>query len=328
MAEKKNNTESKIHGLVILKGNASEDKLSESTYSFEDVDQENKIKLFHELVPYGAAYRYSITIVNESKAPITEIKIKINFPNFLEFTRITPQIINIMHSQSDVSGKQINFEIEELSETTNKLISLFFIPITLNIKGEIDTKITYVNNKDFVRVLNAKSAEINLKSTKIQPKNIQASQISKFLEIKGIKKGIKSFGIASTKKQDVTQFFDQIEQLLKMYKFQLIAKDNTKKIAWFFGTDVESNADILVIGQIVSNKVEFLAASQQHSTVISCLTILANEFKKRLLNIGVVESLDQIYNLICINCGGILDRFPKKGEALECSTCHKSVKIW
>jgi hypothetical protein len=328
MAKKDVIKESKIHGLVILKGAPAKEKSDESTYAFESVDQENKIKLTHELVPFGASYRYSILLVNESLAPITEIKIRIRFPEFLTLTRISPTTISINHQPEESGAKQLNLEIDELSETSKNQTNLYFKPILLNKQGELRTNITYVNNKDFIRVLDSDPADINIVEPEIEGKIIPSSNIAGFLKTNGIKKAIKSLGIATKENQNVDIYFGQIEQLLNLHKFQLITKDENKKIAWFFGMDLNTKEDILVIGQIVANKIEFLAASQHHPVLISLLAILSNEFKKRILSIGKIESMDSIYELECKFCGGVFDRFPSKGEAIECKNCNRAQIIW
>ena len=328
MAEKKKNDGSQIHGLVILKGAPGKQKSDESTYAFESVDQEKKIKLAHELVPFGAGYRYSVLLINDSQAPITEIKARIKIPNFLTLSRISPPTIPIIPNHDESGAKQLNFEIDELSETSRKQINFYFNPLPQNNKGELNTYITYVNNKDFVRVLNSDDKKIVITLPKIESKVIPSSKISEFLKIEGIKKAVKSLGIAAQKKADLDQYFNHIEQLLSMHKFQLIAKDDKKRIAWFFGADSISKQDILVIGQIVSDKVEFLAASKLHPILISLLTMLSTDYKKRIQNIGIIKSIDQIYDLECKYCGAIFERFPAKGESIECKNCHREQTIW
>lgn len=329
MAEQNNKKGSKIHGLVLFKGVSGKEKPDESTYAFESVDQEKKIKLAHQLVPYRSAYLYSIMLINDSLAPITEIKIKIKFPEFLILSRINPPEFSANRPQRDELGsQQVNLEIDELSETSQKQINFYFNPIPRNNKGDINTYITYVNNKDFVRVLNSDTKKIEIVLPKIEPKIISSAKISEFLKIEGIKKAVKSLGIGTKNKVDLDLYFSHIEQLLGMHKFQLIAKDDKKRIAWFYGTDLSSKQEILVIGQIVSDKVEFLAAAQIHPILISLLAILSEDYKKRITSIGIVKSTNEIYDLECEFCGAIFERFPAKGELIECKNCHREQTVW
>ncbi len=318
-----------LQGPVILKSqNTSESQKAE--ISFEQVDQENKINLSNDLIPYNASYRYSISLKNESLAPITEIKAIIKFPAFLKISRYSPPILESKQSKSDKKGYyQLQFEIEELSEKSETQIICYFSPNSNNNIGELNTYITFVNNKDYIRVINSKPIEIRIKPATIQPKIIPSSEITTFLKTKDIKKGIKSLGIASKKKTNLDLFFNFIDQNIKLHKFQLIAKDNEKKISWYFGTDLATSQDILVIGQIVSNKVEFLAASQNHQIIISLLSNLSENFKKRALSVGgMIRSIKEIYDLECKYCGAVLPYFPKQGESVECKSCKKEQILW
>jgi hypothetical protein len=320
-----------LQGPVLLKSQkTSESESQKAEISFEHIDQENKIKLTNDLIPYSASYRFSILLKNESLAPITEIKAIIKFPAFLKLSRYSPLVLESKQSKSDKKGyNQLQFEIEELSEKSETQITCYFSPNSNNNIGELNTYITFVNNKDYIRVINSKPIEIRIKPVTIQPKIIPSSKITNFLKIKDIKKGIKSLGIPSKKNTNMDLFFNFIDQNIKLHKFQLIAKDNEKKIAWYFGTDLASNQDILVIGQVVSNKVEFLAASQNHQIIISLLSNLSDSFKKRAASIGgMIRSIKEIYDLECKYCGAVLPYFPSKGESIECKTCKKEQILW
>ena len=320
-----------LQGPVLLKSQeASESESQKAEISFEQVDQENKIKLSNDLIPYNASYRYSILLKNESLAPITEIKASIKFPTFLKISRYSPLVLESKQSKSDKKGyNQVQFEIEELSEKSETQIICYFSPNSNNNIGELSTYITFVNNKDYIRVINSKPIEIRIKPATIQPKIIPSSEISTFLKIKDMKKGIKSLGIPLKKKTNLDLFFNFIDQNIKLHKFQLIAKDNEKKIAWYFGTDLATGQDILVIGQIVSNKVEFLAASQNHQIIISLLSNLSDNFKKRASSVGgLIRSVKEIIDLECKYCGAVLPYFPKRGESVECKSCNKENILW
>ncbi len=330
---KKRKKENKIHGLVLLKTETVQKKsIPERTYKVEDVDQENKIKLYFNLVPSGSLYRYSILLINESLAPIVEVKIKVKIPNFLELKRYSPTNIDISFPSSDERGfSLINMEIDELNEKSRTQLNLYFTPESLDKKGPLNTVITYVNNKDFVRVIDSEPMEIIINPLNIQPKIIASTEISIFLKLEGIKKVIKSLGIANVIENDTTLnlFFNHVNLILQNHEFQLIAIDNEKRVAWYYGTDLESRKDILIIGQIVSNKIEFLAASQNHQILIPLLIILSKEFKKHILNIGdIIGNVEQIYNVECKYCGTVLPYFPKKGVSIECKNCHKEQVLW
>lgn len=330
MTQKQKN-KSQIHGLVVFKGRLAQGKQEQIEIAppIEDIDQENKIKLSCEFRPSGASYRCSILLENESMAPITEIKARIKYPNLLVLTRHYPPAIKRSEPKIESGMKQINFEVEKLNENSVQQISFYFIPLIINVKGDILASTSYINNKGFIRALNLEPIEIKIDPISIQPKIIPSSQIGVFLKIEGLEKAIKShgIGIGLKKKANLDLYFSHAEKLLKMHNFQLITKDNEQKIIWFFGNEFESQEDILVIVQLVYSKIEFLAASKNASILVSLLTKLSNDFKGSIASTGLV-SIDQIYNLECKNCGNILNSFPEKGMEIECQNCNTKQVVW
>jgi hypothetical protein len=326
--KQKERNPNKTHGLVFFKPTVQEEVGEKELYPFEKVDQENKIKLEYSFKPFGEHYLYSILLINQSLAPITEVKIKVKFPEFLTLKRCTPPLINIPTTVEEKGKKQINIEYDEFNENSKRQLNLHFAPLSVKKFGEIRTFVTFVNNKDYVRVLNSEPVEINVAKVEITPKIIPSFQITKILQVPGIKKAMKSFGISTNLEVDLSFYFNIVEQMFRSYDFQLIAKDPNKNIIWYFGTDIETQKDILVIGQLVSNKVEIIASSQNHDLIISLLTQITNDFKDRILRRGIVNSIDDIHELECKYCGAILPYFPDKGESIECQNCKYEQVLW
>ncbi|MFX1366227.1 MAG: hypothetical protein ACFFCE_07015 [Promethearchaeota archaeon] len=314
--------------LVIFKEKEELKKKPRDKYTFEKVDQEYRIKCKCSFSPFGSHFRYSILIDNQSLAPITEMKIKIRYPNFLTLIRAFPPTIRIHQITAEEETNQINFEFDELKENSNKQIHLHFSPNLLEKKGDIRTIVTYVNNKDIVRVIDSRPAEITVDKIVLEPKVVPSSFVRDFSKQPGIKKVIKSMGIAIEHQVHSEIIFDILEQLFLLHNFQLIAKDVEKRILWYIGTESFSKEDILAIGQIVSNKIEIIASSLDHYLLISFLTQISNDFKQFLILNGIINSKDKVHDLECKNCGAILDYFPKKNEHIECKTCNYEQTVW
>ncbi len=321
--------EHSVHDLVLFKIKESSKTNEKDSYSFECVDQENKVKFRTELAPFMGNYRYSVLITNDSEAPVSEIKIRIRFPHFLQLNRATPNTIRVENlKEIEKNIMQFNVEFDELAESSNKQLNFFFTPLTLNNKGDLNSYLTFVNNKDFVRVLNSEPLEIKINPININPKIVTSEIVGTFLKIKDIKKAIKSIGIGMDSDPNFDLLFNHVEQVIRAHNFYLIVKDPIKKISWFYGSEIESKEDVLVIGQIVSNKVEFLAASKNHPILVSILTELTTDFKKRILSMALIKSLDQTHDLECKFCGTPLPIFPKKGETIECKACKEEQVVW
>lgn len=327
--KKKERNPNKTQNLVIFKEQEEPPKKTINKYTFEEVDQEYKIKCKCVYAPFGSHFRYSILIDNQSHAPITELNIKIRYPEFLTLTRAFPPTIRIPQVITEKKKKnQINLEFDELNEKSNKQIHLHFSPNSLDRKGDIRTIVTYVNNKDTIRVLDSGPAQIIVDKIVLEPKIVPSSYISEFSNQPGIKKVIKSMGIAIEHQVHSEIIFDILENLFLLHNFQLVTKDVKKKILWYFGTESLIKEDILAIGQIVSNKIEIIASSLNHYLLISFLTQFSNNFKQHLVVNGIISSKEKVLDLECKNCGAILSFFPQKSERIECQKCNYEQTIW
>jgi len=326
---KNQKNDSQIQGLIVFKGKLAQIKTREiiEEKKQQEVDQENKIKLLSELIPFGALYRYSILFVNESLAPITEIRARVKFPELLFLIRHYPLSIIFSTSKIGIDETQITFEIDSLDGNSKLQISLYFTLADINVKGEIMLSTSFINNKGFIRTLNVDPTILKLQPFRFEQKNIPSEEIGAFLRLEDMKKAVKSMGVGIKKKPNLDLFFNHATQLIKLHNFKLITKDEKNRIAWFFAHELESNEDILVISQIVSNKVEFLATSKDPSLLVSFLSNLSTDFKKSISSTGVV-AIDQIFNLECKFCGNILPSFPKKGDSIECLKCNNEQVVW
>jgi len=328
MTKKAKHTEPEhIHELVIFKTKEEKQSKIVDQYSFEEIDQENMVVLKNLFVPFAAHYRYSIILENQSLAPISDVKIKVTYPEFLKLTR-SKAIVHLPETVKKEDKKQITIEFAELNEKSNKQIHLHFSPMTLDANGELRTVVSFVNNKDFIRVLTSNPAIVYIDKITIEPKIIPSTFIGEFSKSPGIKKVIKSLGIGAHKKIKIEMCFDILEQILFIRNFQLIAKDANKQILWFFGDELESKAEILIIAQIVLRKVEIIGISQNQHLLISLLTLLTRDFEDRFLFDGIINKRTEVYNLECKYCGAILPNFPKKGKSIECKNCNYEQVIW
>ncbi|MHA1913174.1 MAG: hypothetical protein ACW986_02045 [Promethearchaeota archaeon] len=324
MADKKNRIDSdNTHNLVIF-GKSKED----TKFSFETIEQEDKIRLANDFNQYGGHYRYSIKLYNDSLASITEVKVKIDYPKFLVIARSYPLTVYIPEAVEEAGNLKSIVEFDELNERSSKEIHLYFTPQSLGHHGELKTIVTYVNNKDFVRVLNSEPVEIRLNEIMIMPKIIPSSRIREFSQKPGMKKAIKSMGIELHSNVNFDIFYNIVEQIFRRNNLQLIAKDPEKRILWYLGADVDLRDDVLIIGQIVSNKVEIITLSKNHTELISFLTLLSNGVKAHIVERGIVNTVDRIHDLECKYCGAVLPYFPEESEEIRCTKCNYEQIVW
>ncbi|MBY9011441.1 MAG: hypothetical protein KGD70_03625 [Candidatus Lokiarchaeota archaeon] len=336
MSKKKIDQDSEdAHELILFRELSAKDSIKFEDEPLQYVDQEDKINMVYKLIPFGGNYLYSLVIKNQSADPITEVKISIIIPEFFKLCRSTPPTLTIESLESEdesnnevIEEKQVKMEFELLNGDSQKQINLYLRPVLLEKKGKIRSFITFVNNKDFVRAIDTDTINIELNPFSIERKIIPRSEIKRFLEKPWIKKANKSIGISYDGIFDENYFFEQIIKTIQDVNFQLILKNQTNKISWFCGTDLVSGNDILVIGQIIEGKIEWLAASSNPHLLISVLTHFVNLFKHEMLQIGRISSEDQIYSLECKYCGNTLPYFPGRGKSIECNKCNYEQIIW
>lgn len=339
MSDNKNGSDqSKIQSLILFKAEIKE-TLQKEAEALESVEQEDQIKLVYEIKPYGGNYRYSIMLINQSSQSITNVKIKIMFPGFLELHRCSPPTIIVDESKKNKNEtQQVKLDFDELPKSTKKQINLYLIPKTLNHKGEIRTYVNFVNYQDYVRVLNSDPVDIIVPPLTIEKVIIPSSKIEEIYNDKDFKKALKSYGVGvegEDKEDKYDLYFNIIEQILRFHNMQLIAKDIKKRVLWYYGkcwnkNEIETSHqfEVLVIGQIVSNKIEFLITSKNPEFLVSLATIISTDLKRRILSTGIIKSVDEIHDLECKNCGVVLKSFPMKGELIECENCNLDQLVW
>ena len=189
-------------------------------------------------------------------------------------------------------------------------------------KGKISGQIKYVNYKDFVRLLMIEALEYNLTVPRIIPKEIPNELIEEYNSASHRKRDIRSYGLPD--KLNPLTAFNHIIQIIRSKNFMLLTKvaEENRKIAWFFGTTEDSQIEILVVGQVIENKIEFYASSTNEQILSALLTSFSMDLKRRILISSVVRSEKEIYDLFCVECGGTLPYFPKPGEFVDCKYCN------
>jgi hypothetical protein len=319
-----------LQDLVIFNDISTEVKDIEGiSKTSEDIDQENQIKLFTELIPHMGKYRYSSRLHNESNAPITEVKIKIQYPSFLKLTHtIPPTISHVGNKEEEDVSEQVKVEFDELNENEKKEVVLYFNPSDSLEQAEIKSFAAFINKDDYARVINSEPLQIGLKEISIQPKIIPSAQISEFVKNPEIRKAIKSIGLGLEKSLDYEFLFNRLEVVLRAKGFQFIAKDKEKHILWYYGTELDSDNDLLVVGQEKNHKLEWIVTCKDPELIIAVITTLMHELKENLLRMGIIDSQGQVYDLDCKACGYVLPEFPEKGKLVSCDKCGIEQIVW
>jgi hypothetical protein len=326
--ERKQANDANLKGLVVFKAEKSPKGIKQESVSLEHVDQEDKIKIIHEFKPFGSSYRYTLLIANQSKAPISEAKIKIQFPEFVDLIRCHPPECSNELEQMEEGVKQIKIRVDKVEANSQRQYSFFLTPLYLGTEGEIRSFLTFVNSQDYVRALDSRPILAIFSPISIERKILPTSQIKVFSESLQNKRAIRSIGIANNEKFDQDLYFRLLQQVMEDQNYQLITKIENSRIAWFFGMDLVSGLDVLVVAQIIKNKVEWFAVCNNPHIIISVLTKLVNEYIVLLIFKKLIEAPTQVFNLECKNCGAVLPYFPKRGESINCDNCNTPQIVW
>jgi hypothetical protein len=281
-----------------------------------ETSQEDLVKLIVNLGYVGSNIKVGIKIINDSDYSISEVNIKILYSNIKLF------YIKPKHEYSQLDSG-ISLRFPNIKSQEKYSFDIFFKPEEVGI-GEIKGQFQYVNYKDFVRFIRIEKLFYDITPPSVVPKEISLDEIQAFNSRKENKKDIRSYGLPD--KLSPMGAFNHLIQIIRSYNFKLVEKSEEPNnlVSWFFGqTDLdEQELEILVVGQIVNSKIEFFASSQNEQIISALLTAFSIDLKKRMINSRVAGDEDEIFDLYCKNCGGVLPYFPAVGKTVQCKYCE------
>ncbi|MFW9823937.1 MAG: hypothetical protein ACFFE4_13415, partial [Candidatus Thorarchaeota archaeon] len=142
---KKSSTQKELHELVIFKHKDKPREVITDRYQVEKIQKEDKIKILNSFTTQGIHFRYSVLINNENSTTISNIKIDISYPDFLECAGIYPQIMNAFCQIENNHDKMniITLNLERLTANSEKHIYLHFTPTSKLAIGEFNTVLSY-----------------------------------------------------------------------------------------------------------------------------------------------------------------------------------------
>jgi hypothetical protein len=286
----------------------------------KETSQEDLVKFIVNVAYVGSNIRIGFKIMNNSDFGISDVYIKLIHSDQLSLFRIKPKF------DFDKISSGISIKLPKIREKSQLALNVYFKADTLGI-GEIKGQFQYVNYQDFVRFIRIENLFYNLNPPKIVPKEIPTFEIEEYTKKEGIKRDIRSYGLPDNLNPNVA--FNHISQIIKNYNFKLITKNEQpdQSIIWYFGETEDQEFSVLVVGQIINNKIEFYASSKNEQIISALLTAFSIDLKKRIINSHVVSSEEEIYDLYCDSCGGVLPYFPKPGEKVICKWCNNEVTV-
>lgn len=327
---KKRSSQPDIQGLTIFQHKERPGKIKTNKYLVSKTNKEDKITVTNSLTPQGMYFRYSIIISNEKSESISDLNITIFTPIILEIKESYPQKLKIASTSKDNQDKSniINLELKILRGKSSEKIYFHFKSSGKLGNGEFVSILKYTDHNGKEKEIKSQSMKIHLEDLKILPKIISHLRIREITQIPGMKRTLISLGIGTTKKLNSKKIFETIEQIFVSYNFQFITKDKEKGILWIYGSESNSNHDILALSKIGINIIEIIAYSTNFIILSQFLCSLNNKIRSLLLTKKLIKPSTIIYELECDNCGESLPYFPKVGESIICIKCSHEQFIW
>jgi hypothetical protein len=327
---KKGRSQEKIHGFVVFKHKERPKKKKTDKYFVEKIQKEDNFKIINSLSAHGIHYRYSIVLQNDKSTSIKDLKIRISYPDFLEYAGSFPLELIVSSCITDKQDKisNLNLNLKRLKGNNTQQIHIHFTPSSQLAIGELKTLLNYKNNKGKERRINTNPIIIQINDIIITPKIISHSRIRDFSKIPNMKRALLILGIGTNKKSFPKKIYDIFESLILSYNFQLITKDKERGILWFFGYESKFDKDIFAISKIGSNFIEIIAHSKDPVLLGLFFFSIKKNLLRQLLIKKTIKPNVKIFSLECLNCGSHLPYFPKKGENITCTTCSFEQIVW
>ncbi|MHA1783012.1 MAG: hypothetical protein ACTSUL_06260 [Promethearchaeota archaeon] len=326
MNNKKKDSED-MHDLLIFKETEAPKESEIEKLPEETVLDDIKVKIFSDLKPIGRFYRYTLIFINNSQETIQNIKVTINFSKFLIIYRHSPPTLPLTNFKTD-EGKQVIVFLNEINPKNSKKLSIFFSTKDVIDSGKVKVKLDIMKSLDILKELELNPVNIDFHPIAFEPKIIPTSQIGYFIKDPTNRKAIRSIGIDFSNKENFEKVFPLMQEMIKAQNFQLLSVDENRKISWYFGTELVSGADVLMIGRIIENKIEYFAISKNPDILVSLIAYISKSFINRLILNQMIKSEDEVIDLECKYCGYVLPYFPNKNDPIKCSKCGIEQVIW
>jgi len=266
----------------------------------------------------GYKLKVKVKFRNNSSEPISNCRLKINFPTILEFYGVQPEMDN------ELTNNAITINIGAINAKETLNVGILFNYGTSK-KATISGLFQYSNAKGFARLLRIDEFSTSFVLPPFIAGTLTVDAIKNFMKDEQQFKHILAFGVPKTISQDQAQ--EYMERVVLQHGFLNISKVKKDNITMSFysgrvETPTHDYIEVLCVPQIKSNIMQIYAAAKVDELVVSLLRSLALDVEKIMLADGVIPSANILLDLNCINCGAVLPKNPAKGEEIECKFCQ------
>ncbi len=261
--------------------------------------------------------RLKFTIANGSSAKISEVIVKVGYPKSLRLIQVKPaQYLKRLDGQAIVI-------LPVILPKSGAPIIFYFKPVQLE-KYILKGALQFTNARDFVRMVALDTLQFDIPIIQIETGNEVTSEYIEQYVRTCETRGIRSYGLPSSISPQTA--YIHVKQILKSYNFQFISEiENDQMIAaWYFGKETGTGKEYVAAGQVYNQKIELFLSGPDEKAIIGMLTDFGQKLRSRMITSRIINSPEELNDLMCPHCGGTLERLPKVGENVSCNWCKET----
>ncbi len=261
--------------------------------------------------------RLKFTIGNASSAKISEVIVKVNYPKSLRLVQVKPaQYLKRQDGQAIVT-------LPVIIPKSGASIIFYFKPLQLE-KYILKGALQFTNARDFVRMMALDTLQFDIPIIPIETGNeITSEYIEQFVRSCETR-GIRSFGLPGSITPQAAYLY--VKQILKSYNFQFVSEiENDQMLAsWYFGKETGTGKEYVAAGQVYNQKIELFVSGSEEKAIIGILTDFGQKLRSRMMASRIINTPDDLTELMCPHCGGTLELLPKIGDKITCKWCNET----
>ncbi len=261
--------------------------------------------------------RLKFTIGNASSSKISDVIVKVSYPKSLRLVQVKPtQYLKRQDGQAIVT-------LPIILPKSGAPIVFYFKPNQLE-KFVLKGALQFTNSRDFVRMIALDTLQFDIPIIQIEGGNAVTSEyIEQFVRTCETR-GIRSYSLPNSIPPQAA--YMHVKQILKSYNFQFVSEsENDQMLAsWYFGKEFGTGKEYVAAGQVYNKKIELFISGSDEKAIIGLLTDFGQKLRSRMIASRIINTPEELSDLMCPHCGGTLESLPAIGEKITCIWCKES----
>ncbi|MHA1699631.1 MAG: hypothetical protein ACTSWN_12375 [Promethearchaeota archaeon] len=264
-----------------------------------------------------------LKLQNLSNGEVKQISIKVLLPDRIKIFRIEPDFL----MRRDYG---IEIQVARINPQSYRRILIYLTPYECN-DFEISFFVQYVDDGGMYNSIEEKIVVKVQMPELIIKENVNEDDLSRLVQRDLPYRGVRSFGLP--KSANLNKVFSILKNLVIANKFKIIREkssdENCYFIAWCHSSykEQDEHLDIVLIIQILNNKLELFTMGQKPENVINSLTYISSRISNEFIKKKIIQDTDSLHELYCLSCGGILPICPEPGRLYTCTFCGAKLQF-